>query len=1138
MATGDRAPEVDLFADTGPIDWDGVPSDHSSQGNGLESGEIEQSSEERQRQAALAEDMRREAEQKEREEKRRYEEEEKGRKSKKPELNESTPQQGNYMGSSNQQQADNENQWWKKKSKKKKKKNAETITCELCDVKCTGRAAYDNHLQGQKHRKKERQAILNGSVNRDLNSHYRNAAVMHERRPGPGPSHAGEYVDLDQPRTHPPPAHIQTPVSSLPSHNRHYIAPPSYHPHQEHVKPRNSPVTADPRPHSPPPASPLPSPLPSRLGSRDTGPVETPTSPRLTNRARPDTPHPSRPEAEHGPHAVRSRQAAAQVSAADGNDPNGPSKLGSSVPVDDVTVRKTAGMDMDQSRNPKHVSHSSAIATSSAGPKEQLTSRKVEKPLDTPFVQQKVSSADFGKETHAESGMGAGKLVHASATEGPREQDLSKSQGIAKKAWTKAFTSVVTPRPFVKTSSRRKPSDSKPLTDGDGGGIPDNSKAPSNIGLNMSHDANPAGPIAASDPIIRISNLQKGKRNSDANIGTKNMASDTPQDLAARKVGGARPLGEAEPSNIAPASDKPPVALGGKTTGGIVETKGGSVDPYKQPNNSDVIRPSRGGNSPEGSSAANRNAFTHVVREEPRPSRPQPVSPGEGAHTRPKSAPVAPGNERKRKRCPDDQDPDRIEGRSADRLNVTERRLSNGDRRYEDSGSQRRRLEDLNERESLRRDGLTDYDHKDHRGRDDRRENRWPVEDVREDRRARDREPRGREDSRDERRIADNSRNTSRARNDNRDDRWRRDELREEPRAKENRREDRATREDYRDSRRRRDDRRVDGRGRDDSREDRWRRDDPRDDRRAQEDQFEIGKAREDWRDDRRGRNDPRDDRRTRDDYRKDRRTREDHRERRDRDSIRDVKKAREDKREDLQKDKNPYVNETSGALIPTPPTRHILAKDLERYHLVPKEWQEKAMTVAEWRELRHYALMKGTDADKLAYKMMQEILLSPVVGMDFHNLAPLSRALLHSVKDFYFTGDRVLARYSDYPSALINGDPRYESNAKKDENWAREQAPEYLALCNLHDNIMFSFEPNVDPVMNARGVLECTDLPPRGSYGAKNQRKGPGASNEGMRAPRYPDAVSEDPLFQKISAYLRARKNNTTRGNSGYLQR
>lgn len=199
-----------------------------------------------------------------------------------------------------------------------------------------------------------------------------------------------------------------------------------------------------------------------------------------------------------------------------------------------------------------------------------------------------------------------------------------------------------------------------------------------------------------------------------------------------------------------------------------------------------------------------------------------------------------------------------------------------------------------------------------------------------------------------------------------------------------------------------------------------------------------------------------------------------------------------------------------------------------EDYPVVPEEFLNESMSVAEWRELRHFILNEGSDVDKLAYKMMQEIILSPVLGINDTSLAPFSRAMMASVKKQYFTPRGVFAKLSDFPEGLLRLDPKYNSEAKEDEEWARHQTPEYLALCQVRDNIEFTFNTNEHPSAkkdNKGAAGGRADFPTRGSFGIKNQRKGPGVVNDGERPPRYEDSVAEDPLFKQIMDYLSARE-------------
>lgn len=200
-----------------------------------------------------------------------------------------------------------------------------------------------------------------------------------------------------------------------------------------------------------------------------------------------------------------------------------------------------------------------------------------------------------------------------------------------------------------------------------------------------------------------------------------------------------------------------------------------------------------------------------------------------------------------------------------------------------------------------------------------------------------------------------------------------------------------------------------------------------------------------------------------------------------------------------------------------------ITIAGLEKHPQIPKDWLEGIMAMAEWRDMRQNAFNKGDDVDKLVYKVVQELMLSPVVGIDIHTLRPFSRAMLKAVNKGHLIEKKGFTKFCDFPRALIQGDPKYNSDLEEDEKWLIEQDPEYLALCNVNDNIMFTFFPETDQP-DGKPVWEVMDMPPRGSYGAKGQRKGPGMMLDGERAPRYPDSVAEDPLFKKIAALMASR--------------
>lgn len=186
-----------------------------------------------------------------------------------------------------------------------------------------------------------------------------------------------------------------------------------------------------------------------------------------------------------------------------------------------------------------------------------------------------------------------------------------------------------------------------------------------------------------------------------------------------------------------------------------------------------------------------------------------------------------------------------------------------------------------------------------------------------------------------------------------------------------------------------------------------------------------------------------------------------------------------------------------------------------EEYPIVSREYLNTPMPVTEWRELRHSVLSGTSDVDKLAYKMMQELVLSPVLGINETLLAPLSNAMMSAVNKHYVTPHGICAKLSDFPTGLLRMDPKYNSELKADADWSQYQTPEYLALCQFRDNLEYTFDNHrhqTKPTSSLR-----SDAPPRGSFGAKNQRKGPGVPVDGMSSPRYQDAVATDPLYTKL---------------------
>lgn len=185
-----------------------------------------------------------------------------------------------------------------------------------------------------------------------------------------------------------------------------------------------------------------------------------------------------------------------------------------------------------------------------------------------------------------------------------------------------------------------------------------------------------------------------------------------------------------------------------------------------------------------------------------------------------------------------------------------------------------------------------------------------------------------------------------------------------------------------------------------------------------------------------------------------------------------------------------------------------------DQARLIPTSYLEETMKISEWRELRCFVFEKGNAVDKLAFKLLQEIILSPVMGVRFDALRPFSRAMLKSVGKQYFQDSfGPYARFTDYPDLLRFREPRFSQG---DPEWQKSKSVEEQAVCLVMDNIMYSFNTGEDceNVVNA----DMSTFPTRGSFGVRSgQHSSAAIMRDGGRAPRYEDSVGQDVLFNRL---------------------
>lgn len=173
----------------------------------------------------------------------------------------------------------------------------------------------------------------------------------------------------------------------------------------------------------------------------------------------------------------------------------------------------------------------------------------------------------------------------------------------------------------------------------------------------------------------------------------------------------------------------------------------------------------------------------------------------------------------------------------------------------------------------------------------------------------------------------------------------------------------------------------------------------------------------------------------------------------------------------------------------------------------VPESFKNEPMSLSEWRELRHKAFSKGDAVDQLAFKILQEVILSPVLGIRSSALKPLSDALVKnpSLHFFFPEHQAAHARFPDFPSEFLD-----EGRAK--EGGYGGETPEQLALLLTIDNIVYTFKTFQDHEVSKSGT-HPGELPWRGDFGPKSVKKGP-EDEKGQKA-RY--ALANDLLYNRI---------------------
>lgn len=191
----------------------------------------------------------------------------------------------------------------------------------------------------------------------------------------------------------------------------------------------------------------------------------------------------------------------------------------------------------------------------------------------------------------------------------------------------------------------------------------------------------------------------------------------------------------------------------------------------------------------------------------------------------------------------------------------------------------------------------------------------------------------------------------------------------------------------------------------------------------------------------------------------------------------------------------------------------------------ISQEWLDEKMPKSEWREMRHSVFNSptSTDVEQLAFKILQEILLSPVRGIQFDALKPLSNAIMTGIPNHYAVPQEgVFARFSDLLKVMNGQNYKFRQG---DLNWMKDQTPESLAVALFEENVDFVFKTYEDGECVQQQTKE--QFPSRGAFGTRRIPDRMSTGQDGDRLARYNDSVSDDMLFNSLFNYLASRDNN-----------
>lgn len=220
-----------------------------------------------------------------------------------------------------------------------------------------------------------------------------------------------------------------------------------------------------------------------------------------------------------------------------------------------------------------------------------------------------------------------------------------------------------------------------------------------------------------------------------------------------------------------------------------------------------------------------------------------------------------------------------------------------------------------------------------------------------------------------------------------------------------------------------------------------------------------------------------------------------------------------------------------------------------QKTHINSSEGLSGKMTTDDWKQLRHDALVCGSETEKLAFKLLQETVLSPINGLSVSTLECISN-VLDKVPQTQIQG-QTMVDWISLPAELratipslssirpfktnpleevqvVSSEERRESSKTQsyDTNAAQvssdttdeKETAQSCAMSTLADNFIYLFEGGAEVFTSSTNDLRAKrQLPMRGRIADRHTF--PKSLREKGLFPKFDDCIELDPLFRSLLA-------------------